>query len=272
MIPFFSAVNPSKINEIGVVHCRIPRPDSDVDYESVDIAKNADNISDEVFLETAESSHKDDSEPHNTVSNAHATKESSPVTSPNSKEMSKDTCEHQTINADTQPLVKIEQYPGLNFFNQREEREIKYSAEEQHLEMKDMGLSMTIPPEAIVPQENPVHLTVTPAVHGNIRIPEDCRPHSPMYMLSPLKLAKDAKVTVSHTCLIEDEEDSNNMVVLVPVNLAEAQASGVYTLKEIDVEKKFEKGSQEGEIKLRQLQPFRVAKRVSRRPDSKFKV
>ena len=263
--------------EIGVVHCRIPRPDSvkpessstdDVD-ESVYIAKKADNISYEVFLETAESSHKDDSEPCSTVSNAHATKDSSPVTSIAS---SKDACEHQTISAaDIQSFVKIEQYPGLNFFNQCEEREIKYLAEEQHLEMKDMGLSMTIPPKAIVPQENPVHLTVAPVIHGNIRIPEDCRPHSPMYMLSPHKLAKDAKVTVSHTCLIEDEEDSNNMVVLVPVNSAEAQTSGVYTLKEIDVEKKFEKGSHEGEFKLRQLQPFRVAKRVLRRPDSEFK-
>ena len=269
---FFSAVAPSikgKEEEVGRVHsCCISRPNSVKPVSSttaVDIAKKAYNISDEIILKSVKSSHKDNSELENTVSNAHATKDFSPVTS------SKETCEHYTTSADMQSFVKIEKYPGLNFFNQSEEREIKCLAEEQHLEMKDMGLSMTIPSEAIVPLESPVLLTVAPAVHGSIKIPEDCKPHSPMYMLSPCKLAKDAKVTVSHTCFIEDEEDSKNMVVLVPVNLAEAQTSGVYTLKEVHVEKKFDKGSQKGEIKLRLLQPFRVAKRLTRRPDSKFK-
>jgi len=289
----FSAVNPSKLGkekEVGVVHCRIPRPPAEepastctvttdlraegiADSESSNTAKKAsDSISDEVFLEGVDSSCRDSSESRSIISNTCAAKDSNPATGTDGagEEASKD----QTFSPDTQSLVESKEYPGLKLFNQYEEREIEHSTEEQYLEMKDMDLSLTIPPKAILKQESVVRLTVAPAVHGNIQVPVGCRPHSPLYMMSPCKLAKDAKITVGHTCLIEDEEDGSNMVVLVPVDLAEAQTSGVYTLKEMDVEKKFEKGSQKGEIKMRHLQPFRVAKKVSlsaeKRLDGKF--
>ena len=166
-------------------------------------------------------------------------------------------------------FTKHQEYPGLNFFNQSVVEELKHSSATQEINMKSMGLSFVIPPEAIPSDQQVVNLTVVPAIGGNIEAPPDCQSYSPLYMIAPCKLAKEAKINVDHTCSIENEEDVRNMVVLVPVDLSESQSTGTYMLKETDFERSFKTGSQTGEIKMKNLQPFRVAKKESLKSEGK---
>ncbi len=153
-------------------------------------------------------------------------------------------------------------YPDLNFFGQIESIVIKYSDKEENIAIKDIGVSFTVPPEALSSNEEPLTFSVAPAVGGNIETPPDCHSHSPLYMISPCSLAKEVKVTVDHTCSIDSEEDCKNMVILVPADLATAQKTGIYKLKEAQVEREFNVGSQIAAIKMKTLQPFRVAKKL----------
>ncbi len=310
IILFFLAFNSNKNDvEVGVIDCRIPRPQSSTPSDISSTGTNLNEILEsennkqittlsETLSSTCES--RNDVEVTMTESLDNSIPNSGSLVNPilqdtsensdsnpgpscpvseckdfNSTQISKEYVKQgdyplKNIN-NSDVFFRNEEYRGLNFFNQNETSEIKHSSTVQNIEMESMGLSFAIPPGAISPEQGALTLSVAPAIGGNIASPVDCRPYSPLFMLTPCSLAKEVKVTVNHTCYIEDEEDCKNMVILVPVDLAESQKSGNYLLKEADLEKEFEVGSQTGEIRMKRLQPFRVAKRESPIPERKKK-
>jgi len=161
-------------------------------------------------------------------------------------------------------FIRHSDYPNLTFYDLEDHAEIRSTSDEQFVNLiNNLGLSIFIPPNALPQDQKTVRLSIIPVSGGRVEVPPNYELHTPLYMLTPCKLDREAVIKVTHTSLIEDEEDSSNMVVLVPDELAQSQTTGIYTLKEIDVERRFEVGSQTGEIFIKDLQSIQIAKRVT---------
>ena len=161
-------------------------------------------------------------------------------------------------------LIRHSDYPNLTFYDLVEHAEIRSTSNEQTINLiNNLGLAIFLPPNALPQDQRAVQLRIIPVSGGRVEVPSNYELHTPLYMLTPCELDREAVIKVTHTSLIEDEEDKSNMVILIPEEMAQADSSITYTLKEADVERRFEAGSQTGEIVVKNLQSFQVAKRVT---------
>ena len=161
-------------------------------------------------------------------------------------------------------FIRHSDYPNLTFYDLVEHAEIRSTSNEQTINLiNNLGLSIFLPPNALPQDQKAVCLRIIPVSGGRLEVPSNYELHTPLYMLTPCELDREAVIKVTHTSLIEDEEDKSNMVILIPEEMAQADSSITYTLKEADVERRFEAGSQTGEIVVKNLQSFQVAKRVT---------
>ena len=133
------------------------------------------------------------------------------------------------------------------------------------MDMSDIGLKLSIPPGAI-PGDQSLPFSVRPAAGGNIDMPANCVPHSPLYLIPSLLMQERVKITIEHSCSIQSEEDRDRMVFL-GVDTSQQQVGGGYKLKEVeDVEVEFEIGDQKGCIYLKEVQSLRIGRRTDSSP------
>lgn len=127
--------------------------------------------------------------------------------------------------------------------------------------MNDIGVTISIPAGS-VPEGTQLKINIHPVVCGDIEMPDNCIPHSPLYIMSPIQMQKEIDITIEHDCNIESEEDRDNMVFLGLESLP--QSGSTCRLREInDAVSNFKIGDQKGKIFLKDLQSLRIGRRVS---------
>ena len=161
--------------------------------------------------------------------------------------------------------IADDDHADLKFLGLSQEKELTASSEGSEVDMSDIGLKLSIPPGAI-PGDQSLPFSVRPAAGGNIDMPANCVPHSPLYLIPPLLMQERVKIIIEHSCSIQSEEDRDRMVFL-GVDTSQQQVGGGYKLKEVeDVEVEFEIGDQKGCIYLKEVQSLRIGRRMP--PDS----
>ena len=135
------------------------------------------------------------------------------------------------------------------------------------INMSDVGISLSIPEEALDPVESQLTLSIQPCLTGPFELPPDYEAVSPAYLIQPKgngKLRKDVRVRIQHCASLQNEEDCEDLAFLSASSTPEYRGSSpVYLFREVEEAKGvFKVGDQEGEIALKSLQLMRVAKRV----------
>lgn len=151
----------------------------------------------------------------------------------------------------------------MKFFNQTQSRELTDSDKDQEIVMEDIGMTLSIPAGAI-PESESLPLQVRPVAYGNIEMPVGHVSHSPLFIITPLQLNKEVKITVEHNCDADSEEviDSLEILGLDSKECSDAKVS--YKLKQItDAKVIFKTGDQKCEVQMKNLQSFQVGRKWS---------
>lgn len=126
--------------------------------------------------------------------------------------------------------------------------------------MKEIGLSISLPAGSIS-EGDKQQLNVYPVLSRRIEMPENSVSHSPLYIMTPLEMQRDVKITIEHSCCIETEEDHDTMMFLGVESGTEQD--GTFKLTEIpDAVSTFRIGDRKCDIVMRKLQSLRVGRKV----------
>ena len=141
------------------------------------------------------------------------------------------------------------------------------------MDMKDLGISISVPKEAINSLDYPLELSIQPCLTGHFVLPRKCEAASPAYLIQlrdKEKFQRDINmiVRIQHYTSLESEGDCEAMQFLSASSTPEFRGfDPVYVFREIDgTNGIFKPGSQFGERALKSLGLILVAKRVLERP------
>ncbi len=137
-------------------------------------------------------------------------------------------------------------------------------------QLQDMGISLSVPENALSSAAEPLDLHVRPCFHGPFRLPKEYRSASPAYLISHNRRAsflKDVTIRIRHDASLGNEEDCEDMVFLSASSTPEyvesqRGARPVYTFKEIQgARAAFRQGDQVGEVALKHFCMIKAGKR-----------
>ena len=139
--------------------------------------------------------------------------------------------------------------------------------------MKDLGISISVPKDAINSLEYPLELSIQPCLTGHFVLPHKCEAASPAYLIQlrdKERFQRDINmiVRIQHYASLESEEDCEAMQFLSASSIPEYRRSNpIYFFREIDgTNGIFKPGSQFGEIAFKSLGLILVAKRFLEKP------
>ena len=112
-------------------------------------------------------------------------------------------------------LRKKPSYPGILFLEgaKRETVAIK----EKIINLQEVGISLSIPENALPPTDPPLQLEIQPCFNGSFDLPQDVKLASPAYIIKPSRkvaFQKEVSVKIWHHANLESEEDCKDMVFL----------------------------------------------------------
>ena len=133
--------------------------------------------------------------------------------------------------------------------------------------MPDLGVSLSIPQQALTLTDQGVELMVHPCLAGPFELPTGCRAVSPVYYIQQdtrEELQISLTLRIQHWAYLEREEDCENLMFLMSYLGRTTHTD--YRFKQIaEATGKFRQDVQYGEITLRQLGFIVVAKRLQKK-------
>ena len=112
-------------------------------------------------------------------------------------------------------LRKKPSHPGILFLEgaRRETVTIK----EKIINLQEVGISLSIPENALPPTDPPLQLEIQSCFSGSFDLPQDVKLASPAYIIKPSRkvaFQKEVSVKIWHHANLESEEDCKDMVFL----------------------------------------------------------
>lgn len=117
------------------------------------------------------------------------------------------------------PFTKLRKnpaFPGILFSDGAKKETVTTNAKKIDL-LEEVGISLTIPKDALPSTDPPLDLHVQPCFSGSFQVPKDVELVSPAYIVKPSRevvLEKDVSVKLCHHANLETEQDCRDMVFL----------------------------------------------------------
>ena len=106
-------------------------------------------------------------------------------------------------------------FPGI-FFSEDARKELLTSSA-KHIDLEDVGISLSIPEDALPSTDPPLEVQILPCISGSWEVPENLELVSPAYIVEPSRevvFRKEVLVKIWHHANLESEEDCKDMVFL----------------------------------------------------------
>ena len=138
------------------------------------------------------------------------------------------------------PFTKLRcspQFPGILFSNGA--KRVTVTAKEQTIDLREVGILLTIPKDALSSADPPLEVLVQPCFSGPFQVPENLELVSPIYIVKPSKevvFRKEVMVKIWHHANLETEQDCEEMKFLSASTTPEyCGTRPVYVFREIKV-------------------------------------
>ena len=161
-------------------------------------------------------------------------------------------------------------YPGIIFYGTPMSLTITSSGASFDC-LQDMGISISVPKDALSSSEEPLTLSVHACFKGPFRVAKKYRSASPAYLISHsrnIHFQKDITIRMQHYAALSSQDDCEKMVFLSASSMPEYQDSKpVYTFEEMHgaiTKTTFTCGEQEGKACLRHFCLVKIAKKKSK--------
>ena len=143
-------------------------------------------------------------------------------------------------NAELMPLfTKLRRkptYPGILFLEGSKRETV--TLEEKTIDLKEVGISLTIPENSLPSIDPSLQLEVQPCFSGSFELPQDVELVSPAYIVKSsrdIPFEKEVLVKIWHYANLESEEDCEDMVFLSASTTPEyREDTPVYVFREIE--------------------------------------
>ena len=126
-------------------------------------------------------------------------------------------------------------YPGISFLDGAKRENV--TMKEKTIDLKDVGLSLSIPKDVLPSTDPPLQLEIQPCFSGPFSIPQDIELVSPPYIVNPsrkVNFQKEVLVTIWHHANLETANDCEDMVFLSASTSPQyKEGNPVYTFREI---------------------------------------
>ena len=140
--------------------------------------------------------------------------------------------------------------------------------------LEDVGISLSIPKDALPSTDPPLDIQIQPCFSGSFEMPDNIKQVSPAYIVSPSRkvaFQKEVLVKIWHHANLETEEDCEDMVFLSASTSPQYRGdTPVYTFREIRGAKgSFRPGEEQpaGQIALKHFCILSLGKRVHSESD-----
>ena len=148
-------------------------------------------------------------------------------------------------------------------------RKESITATEKDICLEDVGISLSIPRDALPSTDPPLDIQIQPCFSGSFEMPDNVEQVSPAYIVSPSRKVayqKEVLVKIWHHANLETEEDCEDMVFLSASTSPQYRRNTpVYTFREIRGAKgSFRPGEKQpaGQIALKHFCILSLGKRV----------
>ena len=162
--------------------------------------------------------------------------------------------------------------PGILF--SEDAKKVTLLSEKKTLNIDSVGISLSIPEDALPSTDPPLDMQVQPCFSGPFEVPQDLELVSPVYIVKPsreVKFRKAVLVKIWHYANLETEEDCEDMVFLSASTTPEYRGTRpVYVFREIrGVKGLFRPGEEQpvGEIALKHFCGLAVGRRKRQHED-----
>ena len=150
-----------------------------------------------------------------------------------------------------------------------EVRKESITAARKDICLEDVGISLSIPNDALPSTDPPLDIQIQPCFSGSFEMPDNVKQVSPAYIVSPSRkvaFQKEVLVKIWHHANLETEEDCEDMVFLSASTSPQYRGdTPVYTLREIRGAKgSFRPGEEQpaGQIALKHFCILSLGKRM----------
>ena len=112
-------------------------------------------------------------------------------------------------------LRKKPSHPGILFLEGAKRETV--TMKEKIIDLQEVGISLSIPENALPPTDPPLQLEIQPCFSGSFHVPQDVELVSPAYIVKPSRkvaFQKDVLVKIWHHANLESEEDCKDMMFL----------------------------------------------------------
>ena len=163
-------------------------------------------------------------------------------------------------------------YPGIVFLEGAKRETV--TTKEKTIDLEEVGISLSIPEDALPPTDPPLQLEIQPCFSGSFDVPPDIELVSPAYIVEPSRdtpFEKEVLVKMWHHANLESEEDCEDMVFLSASTSPEYRGdTPVYVFREIEGAKgSFRPGEEQpiGQIALKHFCTLALGKKRKREDD-----
>ena len=126
-------------------------------------------------------------------------------------------------------------FPGILFSGGVRKEPI--TTAEKDICLEDVGISLSIPKDALPSIDPPLYMQIQPCFSGSFEMPDNVQQVSPAYVVSPSRkvaFQKEVLVKIWHHANLETEEDCEDMVFLSASTSPQYRGdTPVYTFREI---------------------------------------
>ena len=162
-------------------------------------------------------------------------------------------------------------YPGILFLEGTKRETI--STDKKTIDLEEVGISLSIPENALPSTDPPLQLEVQPCFSGPFDVPQDVDLVSPAYVVSPsrkMAFQKEVLVKIWHHANLESEEDCEDMMFLSASTSPQYRGdTPVYIFKKMRVKGSFRPGEKQpvGQIALKHFCMLAVGKKCKHEDD-----
>ena len=163
-------------------------------------------------------------------------------------------------------------YPGILFLEGAKRETV--TTKEKTIDLEEVGISLSIPEDALPPTDPPLQLEIQPCFSGSFDVPPDIELVSPAYVVDPsrkVSFQKKVLVKMWHHANLKTEEDCEDMVFLSASTSPEYRGdTPVYVFREIEGAKgSFRPGEEQpiGQIALKHFCALAVGRKRKHEDD-----
>ena len=163
-------------------------------------------------------------------------------------------------------LRKKPSHPGILFLEGAKRETV--TMKEKIIDLQEVGISLSIPENALPPTDPPLQLEIQPCFSGSFYVPQDVELVSPAYTVKPSRkvaFQKEVLVKIWHHANLESEEDCKDMMFLSASTRPQyREDTPVYVFKKIRGAKgSFRPGEEQpvGQIALKHFCTLALGKR-----------